>query len=179
MSEMTSHTSPPTIRHPSPLEYNWTVWNHLPLPFETDWSINGYEPIISGIDTVEMAVGICKSIPPILIQKSMLYFTKSHINPLWEDKHNRRGGCFSYQIANNLVVDIWTKMCYVLVGNTLSDNELCMKTINGISVSPKKKFCIIKIWMSGCEFQDPNLITTAIPGLVAQGCLFKKHSPEY
>ena len=77
MSEMTSHTTPPTIRHPSPLEYNWTVWNHLPLPFETDWSINGYEPIISGIDTVEMAVGICKSIPPILIQKSMLYFTKS------------------------------------------------------------------------------------------------------
>ena len=160
------------------LSDQWTLWSHLPHPFETDWSINGYKAI-SDLDSVEDAVGLCKSIPPVLVQTSMLYLTKRHVKPLWEDVNNRRGGCFSYQISNTVVVDLWSRLSYALVGNTLSSNEAYMATINGISVSPKKKFCIIKIWLSGCEFQDPTVITNMIPGLVPQGCLFKKHTPEY
>jgi len=160
------------------LSENWTLWSHLPHPYETDWSINGYKTI-SDLVTVEETVGLCKSIPPSLIQTSMLYLTKKHVKPLWEDTNNRHGGCFSYQIPNTVVAELWSRLSYALVGNTLSSNKACMATINGISVSPKKKFCIIKIWLSGCEFQDPTIITNAIPGLVPQGCLFKKHTPEY
>jgi len=160
------------------LSDNWTLWSHLPHPFETDWSINGYK-VISDIHTVEYMVGLCKSIPPVLIQTIMLYLMKKHIKPMWEDKNNRCGGFFSYQIPNNLVVQVWTKLCFALVGNTLSSVDACMANINGITVSPKKNFCIVKIWMADYTFQDPSLITDAIPGLVRQGCLFKKHTPEY
>ena len=46
--------------------------------------------------------------------------------------------------------------------------------INGITISPKKNFCIIKIWLSKCEYNNPDIITD-IDGLVRQGCLFKRH----
>lgn len=167
-------TSPTTYA----LNETWMLWSHLPHPLETDWSINGYKEIMK-FTTVEETIGLCKSIPANLVQTCMFYLTKQHVKPLWEDVHNRKGGCFSYQIANNLVADVWTRLSYALVGNTLSSNAECMATINGISVSPKKKFCIVKIWLSGCKFQDPNIITKAIPGLVPNGCLFKKHTPEY
>ena len=161
---------------PDPLSNEWTLWSHL--PHESDWSINGYK-VISKFHTVGTTVGVCKLIPPILIQTSMLYLMKNNIKPIWEDSHNRRGGSFSYQIPSNVVVELWRRLCYALAGNTLSSNEACMATITGITVSPKRKFCIIKIWMSGREFQDPNIITNAIPGLSPQGCLFKKFDPEY
>jgi translation initiation factor 4E len=172
-AQVISDTSP-DLAHP--LSNKWTLWNHL--PHETDWSINGYK-VVDTVNTVEQTVGLCKAIPPVLPQTSMLYFMKNNIKPIWEDVNNRRGGCFSYQIPSNVVADVWTRLCFALTGNTLSDNSQCMATINGITVSPKKKFCIIKIWMSGCNYQDPNVIINSIPGLTSHGCLFKKFDPEY
>ena len=42
----------------------------------------------------------------------------------------------------------------------------------------KKNFCIIKVWLKGCKLQDPSVLIE-IPNLSKQGCLFKKHAPEY
>ena len=50
--------------------------------------------------------------------------------------------------------------------------------INGITISPKKNFCILKIWLSCSNYQDPSIIQE-IPNLSNQGCLFKKHEPEF
>ena len=101
------------------------------------------------------------------------------IIPVWEDVNNRKGGCFSYKIANKQVYSIWKDLTYMLVGETLSENKDFVKTITGITISPKKSFCIMKIWTSTCEFQDPNIITSMINGLTSVGCIFKKHNPEY
>ena len=50
--------------------------------------------------------------------------------------------------------------------------------INGITISPKKKFVVIKIWLDVCKLQDPNVIRD-IPHLSKDGCLFKKHAPKF
>ena len=52
------------------------------------------------------------------------------------------------------------------------------KVINGITISPKRSFCIVKIWMKNCTIQNPSKLAE-IPGLSVQGCIFKKHKPEY
>jgi hypothetical protein len=51
--------------------------------------------------------------------------------------------------------------------------------VTGITISPKKNFCIIKIWMTDCNNQNPAIVTSDVKGLSPQGCLFKKHTPEY
>ena len=80
---------------------------------------------------------------------------------------------------NKNVYQIWSELSYALVGNTLSANVPFTEGVTGITISPKKHFCIIKIWMTNCENQNPAIITTEVNGLVSQGCLFKKHSPEF
>ena len=67
-------------------------------------------------------------------------------------------------------------MSSLLTGETLSSNYNLLNTINGITVSPKKSFCILKIWTSTIEFQNIKDITE-IDGVSFQGCLFKKHKP--
>ena len=100
------------------------------------------------------------------------------ITPMWEDKRNRLGGCFSYKVVNKLVYDVWKMLCYSLCGETLCKDVSKTHLINGITVSPKKNFCIVKIWLSDCSMQDPDVLIP-IANLSKQGCLFKKHNPEF
>ena len=64
----------------------------------------------------------------------------------------------------------------VVSDTTLSNDLEYLEDITGITISPKKNFCIIKIWMKSCDHQDPNKINVSnIKGLTNQGCIFKKH----
>jgi hypothetical protein len=94
---------------------------------------------------------------------------------MWEDAQNRNGGCFSYKVANKEVNSAWKQLSYVTVGETISTNMNVIPIVNGITISPKKNFCIIKIWFSNCKNQNPALITSEIPGITSQGVLFNKH----
>ena len=65
-----------------------------------------------------------------------------------------------------------------LSGESLFIESDINKYVNGITVSPKKNFCILKIWLNTCEHKDPNTMTN-IPNLQKHGCIFKKHEPEF
>ena len=51
------------------------------------------------------------------------------------------------------------------------------KNINGITLSPKKKFCILKIWMKDCTLKDKDIFIN-INNLSINDCIFKKHINE-
>jgi hypothetical protein len=154
----------------------WTLWAHL--PHDTDWTPKSYKNIFT-VSSVEEAITITETLPEILVKNCMLFVMREGIKPIWEDVKNRNGGCFSYKVINKNVYDVWRDLTYVLVGNTISSNDSFVASVNGITISPKKNFCIIKIWMSNCLFQNPEIITSEVNGLESQGCLFKKHTPEY
>jgi translation initiation factor 4E len=158
------------------LNNDWTLWAHL--PHDTDWSTKSYKNVHT-MTTVEDTIALTESLPEVLVVNCMLFIMKKGIIPVWEDKHNRGGGCFSYKIANKSVYSIWKELTYLLVGETLSTDKGFVENITGITISPKKSFCIIKIWMSNCEYQNPELVTSELKGIQTNGCIFKKHQPEY
>jgi hypothetical protein len=158
------------------LEDKWTMWAHL--PHDTDWSITSYKKIYT-IDTVEGAIALSETIPDVLVKNCMLFLMREGIKPIWEDPKNRLGGCFSYKISNKNVFEVWKDLSYVLVGNSISNQSSFVGNVTGITISPKKNFCIIKIWMSNCSNQNPAIVTSDVKGLASQGCLFKRHVPEY
>ena len=160
----------------NPLPVNWKLWAHL--PHDTDWSVKSYKDIFV-FSTVENTIAITETLPEVLIKNCMLFIMKENILPMWEDPKNREGGCFSYKIANKNVCDVWKELTYVLLGNCISSNPKFTNNVTGITISPKKNFCIIKIWMTDCQFQNPSVVTTDVKGLTAAGCLFKKHTPEF
>ena len=150
----------------------WTAYAHL--PHDTDWTLNSYKTLLS-TQQLEEFIAFNEMLPDVVISKCMLFIMKNDVKPIWEDKYNKNGGCFSYKISNTNVPAIWKKISYQLIGNNLLRPDCPKKNnINGITISPKKNFCIIKIWLSDCTNQDPETINY-FKGLSPYGCLFKKH----
>ena len=154
---------------------NWTLWAHL--PHDIDWSLSSYKKIMT-FGTIEDTLALYQHLPNQMIKNCMLFLMRKGVHPTWEDKRNRNGGSFSYKISNKDVIPTWKQLSYTLVGETLSTNKTLMKDITGITISPKKNFCIIKIWVSNCKSQNPSHIST-IAGISSHGCIFKRHQPKY
>lgn len=157
------------------LNDSWTLWAHL--PHDTDWTIKSYKPIMT-FSSAEEAVALCETLPSKMVKNCMLFLMRKGIQPVWEDDKNRKGGCFSYKVNNKSVPDAWKNLSYSLIGETLTEDMNLLPQINGITISPKKSFCIIKIWTACCNYQNPAVILK-IPELTTHGCLFKKHMAEY
>jgi len=171
---MEQETSSNDNRHQ--LKNRWTLWAHL--PHNTDWTFNSYIPITT-FTSVEETIAVTETLPSVLVENCMLFVMKEGIKPTWEDPKNRDGGCFSYKVSNKSVYKVWKDLTYVVAGETISKNQGFVSCVSGITISPKKNFCIIKIWMSDCKHQNPSVITSDVKGLISQGCIFKKHTPEY
>ena len=158
------------------LQNSWNLWGHL--PHDSDWSMESYINIGS-FKTVEEVIMLCELLPEKLIKNSMLFLMKEDIKPTWEDKENINGGCFSFKVMNKHVCEIWKKTIYCLIGNSFSNNKPFVDNITGVTISPKKNFCIIKIWTANCNEQSPTIMKTGlIKGLNVNGCMFKKHISE-
>jgi hypothetical protein len=174
---MTTETSRTTMNEEfHNLSDKWTYWAHL--PHDTDWSIKSYKKIYT-VGTVEETIAVTGTLPPILVQNCMLFLMRDGVKPTWEDEKNRNGGCFSYKVINKNVYDVWKELTYVVVGNTVSAQKTFVDKVTGITISPKKNFCIVKIWMADCVNQNPAIVTQDVKGIIPQGCIFKKHAPEY
>ena len=158
------------------LNDKWDLYYHL--PHDKNWELSGYTIIMKYIDTAEKVILLNESINENVVKNCMLFVMRTGITPMWEDHKNRNGGCFSYKVTNKQVNEIWNHLFYLLCGETLCVDKSHNKHINGITISPKKNFCIIKIWLDTSLYQDPTMIVQ-IPNLLKQGCLFKKHEPEF
>jgi len=158
------------------LKDKWILWAHFPQ--DPDWSPKSYKNICR-FEKVEQVVSIIHLLPEDLIKNCMFFIMKEGIIPTWEDPQNRNGGCFSYKVLNKNVYEVWKELTYSVVGDFISHNHSFVSAVSGITISPKKNFCIIKIWMKDCINQNPAIVNTDIKGITPVGCLFKKHNPEY
>jgi len=154
------------------LSDKWVLWAHL--PHDTDWSLKSYIKIreINSLEEIVLLQGV---IPEKMIKNCMLFLMKKDVNPTWEDPRNKEGGCFSFKISNKNVCQGWNKLFINLAANNISNNEKLLSQVTGITISPKKTFCIIKIWMETLEFQSVHLFNN-ISYLSIHGCLFKRHN---
>ena len=162
--------------HEHTLNGKWNMYYHLPN--DKNWGLSSYTVIMNAIHTAEQVILLNEAIGDNIIKNCMLFVMREGITPMWEDPRNRNGGCFSYKVANKTVPEVWRNLLLCLCGESLCTDPTHSKHMNGITISPKKNFCIIKIWLDTSALQDPNIITN-IPNLLKQGCLFKKHEPEF
>ena len=162
------------------LNNTWTCWIH----YQNDniWTLDRYQSITK-LTNLKDAILFIENLDENIIKKTMLFFMKDSILPLWESEDNINGGCFSYKISNINIVNIFKILLYKILGNTLSNNENILNNINGISISPKKNFCIVKIWMRNkndiidydfTSNKDPFAIHN-IFNIEEQLCVFKEH----
>ena len=160
-------TEPPRI----PLLDKWVLYAHLPN--DTAWTLESYRHVL-GFNALEEGVALARGLPDITVKKCMLFLMRSNVEPRWEDPLNKDGGCFSFKVANKQVVQGWRNLMYSAIGETVFDIEQLNSAMTGITISPKKSFSIIKVWLRDCKNQDPKTMN-AVAGLSLEGCIFKRH----
>lgn len=151
----------------------WKMYSHYSN--EKDWSLESYIELYR-IHTIEDMICLNQYINNEVITSCMLFLMRGHINPMWEDENNKYGGCFSYKLDNKIVEEIWKRLCFFLICENISDNLDFVSKVNGITISPKKNFCILKIWMKDCSYTTTYNIDRFIHKEIANiKCIFKKH----
>lgn len=170
-AQISTHTSESSNSKLHELSDKWVLYAHL--PHDTNWNIDSYIKILE-FSSVEEMISLVSELKEDVVKNCMLFIMRHNIKPVWEDKNNKNGGSFSFKINNKNVLNAWKHLTYALTGNHITKDAEMFEHINGITVSPKKTFCIMKIWMKNCNFQNPQKLAK-IGGLNYQGCLFKKH----
>lgn len=153
------------------LNNEWTLYIHYPN--DINWDISSYK-IITKIKTIENAINVFNLISEDLYTKCMFFLMRNDIKPTWEDEHNIDGGAFSYKISNDIIKRIWKNVCYQTVGESLLKDISNSSVINGITLSPKKNFSILKIWTKNCCVTDSECINY-FDEFTSENCIFKKH----
>ena len=102
----------------------------------------------------------------------MLFLMKENVEPLWEHEKNINGGCWSFKISKGDLKTSWEELSVNLTSETLCKNS---DIINGISISPKKTFCIIKIWNNDKNKNKSNLLNS-VNNLSFDSCIYKAHN---
>lgn len=156
----------------NPLKNNWVLWFHDPS--NSDWSLPSYENLFT-IETIEDFWNLYNILDGRKIQEGMFFIMKEGIDPLWENDENINGGCWSYKINKRDVYQAWLELSVALcIENILKDTENA-DLINGISISPKKTFCILKIWNNDSNKSNTGSLSKKIPNLFVSQCIFKSH----
>jgi hypothetical protein len=149
----------------------WSLYFHDPS--DENWARSSFQKI-TDFTTIEDFWGAHALLTPRLHQ-GMFFLMRESVFPLWEEKENRSGGYISLKILKTQVPEIWEDLCAKLLSESLLKPAYgnLWDHINGLSISPKKTFCIIKIWLKTHEVSTPIMYN--IKGADISEILFKAY----
>jgi len=152
------------------IQDKWKLWYHSIN--DTNWNKNSYQDIynINNLFDYKYVMEIFKQDH---YQNGMFFCMRDGIFPNWEDPDNRNGGCLSFKVSSVNILEEWNNLLLkCITDNILSDNN---NEINGISISPKKEFNIIKIWFRDSTFNYKEYILDYSGHIQLKDSLYKKH----
>lgn len=152
------------------LNNKWILWFHDPI--DNDWSFESYINIHT-INTIESFWEVFNNINKLNIENGMFFLMKDGIKPMWEDEKNKNGGCWSFKILKENIYETWLDLIINCINETILTDVSINDVINGLSVSPKKTFCIVKIWIKNNISKD--IINNNIININTKECIYKKH----
>lgn len=137
------------------LNSKWTLYFHKLN--DNNWNFNSYIKL-SEFNNLEDYTIISTLLKPIHIENGMFFIMREDIKPMWESEDNNKGGCISFKIYKKFIYDSWNQLTNFLIGEKILKNEKDILNVNGISISPKKQFSIIKIWFKIPEIKETTLL---------------------
>ena len=125
----------------------WDIWFHSIT--DNNWKKDSYQKIFTIASLLDYKY-IIDTYQQNHYQNGMFFCMKEDIFPNWEDPDNRNGGCLSFKIPSTKIVEEWNNLLLRCIKELILDDN--NDEINGISISPKKEFNIIKIWFKNHNF---------------------------
>lgn len=135
--------SPPHVLHS-----RWHMWYHNTI--QKDYSKSSFVDLFpKPIECLEELILLFNSWDEALPEadKGMFYLMREMksgpIYPCREDPHNQNGGYWTCKIDTENAAEVWKKLCFLMVNENVVEE---WQKINGVSITPKHGFCLVKIW---------------------------------
>jgi hypothetical protein len=150
------------------LNNSFNLYYHAPE--NNDYSLESYIEILS-FNSVEEFWVLDRFVRKDMIENGMFFIMVDPVLPMWEDKHNIKGGCISWKIDRKNTYKFWIDIVsHFITGNLGSIGQY----VNGVSISPKKNSNIIKLWLKEEinveDFQMPSTL------MLDDKIIFKSHN---
>jgi hypothetical protein len=158
------------------LNDSWCLYFHDPKG--EDWSRGSYVRI-GRVSTIEDYWALENNLRDRL-HIGMFFLMRESVFPLWEDKENIKGGYLSIRIERPHVLSSWETICGRILGETFLKPEYAglFSRINGVSISPKKAFCIMKIWLRDKSVNNPHQFDWNATGTKPEDVQFRSYLEE-
>ncbi len=174
--DKTSYKEEKNAKHPT--NNKWIVWYHNPS--DKNWSISSYKDVLE-ISSIEDFWVLKNSWDKCLpkVSEGMFFLMRKIgdicIYPQWEDPNNTDGGYWSFKVNKDSADMVWFELMMFMLGECITDNNIESLNINGISISPKKNFCIVKIWNKDSENNNKELLSKKLEFLNMDEVIFSSH----
>lgn len=142
----------------NPLNENWVLWFHAPK--DENWDLESYKKIMT-IETIEDYWKCHLLLTERMAPEGMFFLMKDGIDPIWENTENKNGGCWSFKFNKKNVYNDWIRLSSLIVSENITKTN-SNEEINGISISPKKSFCIVKIWNKNKDNSSLKLLNDCV-----------------
>ncbi len=158
------------------LNRQWDLWYHDPN--NSDYSLNSYINI-GTIDTIERFWHYFHQLKLTQLQNGMFFIMLKGVYPTWED--NLQGGFWSFKIDKKEISQAWTKLSiYLLADNFIDETDTdeyhqLKKEIIGISISPKKTFSILKVWLNNDTLHKKIKLKNDLPFVNIEETMYRSH----
>lgn len=160
-------------------KYQYKVWVHGD---GQDWSTKSFDSSFFIIDSVSSFLQFFNNFHKFDLNTYSFYIMRpsddgSFIEPTWEHKMNRNGGTCSLRIDIIHGIELLQQLCILMMNECLVPD---MSLVNGISISKKTNWALIKIWTKDQDTDISKLLPYAIINSYPSLCIKSKANiPEY
>lgn len=152
------------------LNREWDLWYHDPN--NQDYSLASYINL-GTLDTIEKFWHYYYQLKLTQLQNGMFFIMLKGVLPTWED--NLKGGFWSYKIDKKEISQAWTKLSIYLLSDNFVENSAFKDEIIGISISPKKTFSILKVWLNDDKLNHEVVIKKDLPYIKNEEPIYRSH----
>jgi hypothetical protein len=167
--------SPSTVLHVHPIPTgSWTVYFHEPE--DKSWTFESYKPLQT-VTNWEALGALLRELGPHKTTNGLLRVMRGDSSPLWENKANIHGGSYCLKVTRRNSVEVFNRYLAAAALNSCARDPA--NKIVGVTISPKKGFCIIKIWnLNAKAFGSPKDLLLLHEEVKESEILYRRHTDQ-
>ena len=155
---------------------SWTLYFHEPE--DKTWTPDSYKRIQT-VDTWEALGTLMREIGTHRLTNGMMFGMRGETSPMWEHRTNIRGGSYCIKVSRRNAAEIYQRYLAAAAADCASTAP-ATNPIVGVTMSPKKGFCIIKLWNANAKaFNSPvSDITLLHEEIRPDEILYRPHTDQ-
>lgn len=152
----------------------WSAYYHEPE--DETWTTESYKKL-QLCESWEALGSLLRELGPHKTTNGLLRIMCGDYSPLWENNGNIYGGTYCLKVRRRNAIEVFQRyLAAAILGSCTADST---NKIVGVTISPKKDSCIIKIWNLDCRrFSNPTDLKILHEDIRHEEILYRKQTDQ-